>query len=67
MNNRLLIQPPWSMCSMLLTQPVKLTKSSTGQYKTDDTHFIIHSINTHLSTILVKLWGLETEKAGYEF
>lgn len=49
---------------MLLKQPAKFTNSSIGKYKTDDTHFIIHSINIHLSTMLVKLRGLETEKLG---
>lgn len=51
---------------MLLKPPAKLTNSSIGKYREDDTHAIIHSINIHLSTMLDKLRSLETEKAGFE-
>ena len=66
MSNHPLIQPPLSICCMLSKEPANLTNSSTGKYRTDDTHLIIHSTNIHLSIVLDKLRDLETKRAGFE-
>lgn len=62
-NEHSLTPLPQHICWELSKQPAKLTNSSTGKSRTDDTHLIIHLTNISLSSTLDKLRGLGKENA----